>query len=291
MKTAFLGLGDYGSRLAARLVAGGTDVTLIARGERLAALQSEGLKSTKGFGGEEMHIENVSVTGDPSQVGDVDLLILSVKLYQLDQAAYDATPMIGSNTIVLPLFNGVEAPDRLNEILEHGHVLGVSTSPNLPIGEWSRGTSTSTEKAVSMFTDAGIEAVEDEGVFDKVWGKFIVFCGFASICAISRRSVSGVAEHPELKDISMAASMEAAAIGEKAGVSNPRAALKYMENLWDTFPNREWKPSTLQDLEAGKPLETDAGSGAASRLGRKYGVPTPVNDTIYAALKPFENGI
>lgn len=72
MKTAFLGLGDYGSRLAARLIDGGTDLTLIARGERLAALRTEGLKSTNGFGGDAMHIENVSATDDPSQVGVVD---------------------------------------------------------------------------------------------------------------------------------------------------------------------------------------------------------------------------
>ena len=291
MKTAFLGLGDYGSRLAARLIDGGTDLTLIARGERLAALRSEGLKSTKGFGGEAMHIENVSATDDPSQVGMVDLLILSVKLYQLDQAASDAAPMIGPETIVLPLLNGVEASDTLNEILEQGHVLGVATGPNLPIGEWPRGTSDATANVVSVFTDAGITASEDEDVFDKVWSKFIAFCGFASICAISRLPVSGVAEHPELKDLSMAAVNEVAAVGEKAGVSDPYAVLKLMENIWDEWPNREWKPSTLQDLEAGKPLEMDAGSGAASRLGRIYGVPTPVNDTIYAALKPYENGI
>lgn len=290
MKTAFLGLGDYGSRLAARLIDGGTDLNLIARGQRLADLKAHGLKSTKGFGGETMHIKDINVTGSPSEVGEVDLLILSVKLYQLDQAASDAAPMVGPDTILLPLFNGVESTDRLKKIFPESAVLAASTSQNLPIGEWPTGTSVATAKAVEVFNNAGMEAVEDENVFDKVWGKFIIFCGFAGICALSRCSVAEVNEHPELKDLSIAASQEAAEIGKKVGVSNPQVAMEYMNTLWDTFPNREWKPSLLQDLEAGRPLEMDAGSGAAARLGRQHGIPTPVNDAILAALKPFEQG-
>ena len=290
MKIAFLGLGDYGSRIAARLIDGGVEMTLIARGERFKALQSEGLKSTHGFGGEALHIQNVIASDNPSKVGIVDLLIISVKLYQLRQAASDAAPLVGPETIVLPLLNGVEAPDILNEVLENGHVLGASTSPNLPIGEWPRGTSDATAKVVKVFTDAGITASEDKNVIDEVWTKFSVYVGVAGTCAISRLPVSGVAEHPELRKLSIALTNESGAIAERAGISDPYAVAKNIDGGWDRFPNPELRPSLLQDLEAGKPLELDAGPATLSRLGREYGIPTPVNDTIYAALKPYEAG-
>src|SRR5262244_2191517 len=176
MRIAVVGVGDYGSRFAARLIQSGQDVTLIARGKTLERLKTEGLTATKDGFTSEMHIDAVNATNDPISVGPVDVVLMCVKLYQLDDAMEVASPLVGPNTTVLGFQNGVTAEDRLIQRFGAAHVVGVATgvaSVPLAIGEWPRGTSARTTAIVQVFRDADLNVVEHDNVMEPIWGKFL----------------------------------------------------------------------------------------------------------------------
>ncbi len=289
-RIAFLGVGNYGRRYAARLIKAGSDVTVIARGSTLETLQSDGLHIPAGpFQPEAETISEVNVTGNPSEVGEVDLLIMSVKLYQLDEACRDAAPLVGTSTTIVPLSNGVDAPDRVARHFGIERVIGASTSGPMGIGEWPTGTSERTQQVASLFAESGIKVEHSDRVIDHVWWKFIVFAGNAPICAVARQPVGGVAAVPETVQMAMDATFEITAIASKIGITNAEQVGRRMTEYWEKM-RPDFKPSMLVDLEAGRPLEMDAACATVVRLGEEHGVPTPVNRVLHAALKPYESG-
>jgi 2-dehydropantoate 2-reductase len=294
MRIAIVGVGDYGSRFAAWLIQSGQDVTLIARGKTLERLRTQGLTATKGTVTPAMHIDTVRATDDPTSVGPVDVVLMCVKLYQLDDAMEVASPLIGADTTVLGFQNGVTAEDRLIQRFGAAQVVGVATtlaSVPLTIGEWPRGTSARTRAIVQVFKEAGINVVESDNVLEAIWGKFIMVCGGA-VCALSRQSVGEVAKVPELRKLAVMAVAEAIELANAKGLSFGQEYITKYEKLVDEVAanNPAWRPSLLQDLDAGRPLELDAWSGDAVKIGQELGIPTPVNFAIYAGLKPYENG-
>ena len=178
MRIAVVGVGDYGSRFAAWLMQSGQDVTLIARGKTLKRLKTEGLTATKGTITPEMHVDNVNATDDPSSVGPVDLVLMCVKLYQLDDAMEVASPLVGPNTTVMGFQNGVTVEDRLIKRFGVERIVGVGASAGqvpLAIGELPRGKSTRTTEIVQVFKEAGgANVVEHENIMEAIWGKFII---------------------------------------------------------------------------------------------------------------------
>ncbi len=295
MRIAVVGVGDYGSRFAAWLIQSGQDVTLIARGKTLERLKTEGLTATKGTITPSVHIDNVNATDYPASVGPVDLVLMCVKLYHLDDAMEVASPLVGPNTTVMGFQNGVTAEDRLIRRFGAEHVVGVGASAGqvpLAIGELPRGTSTRTAEIVQVFKKAGgANVVEHDNVMEAIWGKFIIVCGGA-VCALSRQSVGEVAQVPELRQLASMAVTEAVALANAKGLSFGQGYITMADTQWDDIAvsNPAWRPSLLQDLDAGRPLELDAWSGGAVMIGRELGIPTPVNFAIYAGLKPYENG-
>lgn len=293
MRIAVVGVGDYGSRLAARLIHAGQDVTLIARGKTLERLQTEGLTTTPGGSTLQtaMHIDVVRATDNPTAVGPVDVVLMCVKLYQLDAAMEVASPLVGPHTTVLGVQNGVTAADRLSTRFGAERVVGVAPATALAIGEWPRGTSARTTALVQAFKDAGVNVVAHDNVMEAIWEKFIVVCGGA-VCALARQSVGALAQVPELCQLATMAEMEALALAQAKGLSiGPDSLAKadqYVERIVTTNP--AWRPSLLQDLDAGRPLELDAWSGGAVKIGQELGIPTPANFAIYAGLKPYEHG-
>ena len=293
MRIAVVGVGDYGSRLAARLIHAGQDVTLIARGKTLERLQTAGLTATQGGSTFQsaMHIDVVRATDNPTAVGPVDVVLMCVKLYQLDDAMAVASPLVGPHTTVLGLQNGVTAADRLSARFGAERVVGVASATALAIGEWPRGTSARTTTLVQTFKDAGINVVAHAHVIEAIWEKFIVVCGGA-VCALARQAVGALAQVPALRQFATMAETEALTLALAKGLSlGPDALAKadqYVERIVATNP--AWRPSLLQDLDAGRPLELDAWSGGAVKIGQELGIPTPANFAIYASLKPYEHG-
>lgn len=291
MHIAIVGVGDYGSRLAAWLITSGQDVTLIARGKTLERLQTTGLTTTQGSTTPAMHIDVVHATDNPTAVGPVDVVLLCVKLYQLEEAMAVTSPLVGPDTMVLGVQNGVTAEDRLITRFGAERVVGVAPAQPLAIGEWPRGTSARTTALVQAFKEAGANVVEHANVMEAIWEKFIVVCGGA-VCALARQSVGELAQVPELRQLATMAETEAIALAQAKGLSiGPDYLAKadqYLERIVATNP--AWRPSLLQDLDAGRPLELDAWSGGAVKIGQELGLATPANFAIYAGLKPYEHG-
>ncbi len=287
---AFLGVGDYGARFAARLIAANHDVTVLARGETFHRLHAEGLRIPAGpFQPEPLVLPDVRATDDPSTAGEVDYLIISVKLYQLDQACRDALPLIGPKTTVVPLCNGVDAPDRCAKHFGAEKVIGASTGGPMAIGEWPRGRSDRTELISDVFADSNIRVRHHASVIEPIWHKFAIFAGNAPVCAVSRQNVGGVSVVPELVELSMQATREITALAKRVGISDTDSDLVAMERYWREM-NPEFQPSMLKDILAGRPLELDAACRTVINLGAMYGTSTPANSFLYAALLPFENG-
>jgi 2-dehydropantoate 2-reductase len=198
MRFAVVGVGDYGSRYAARLIASGEDVTLIARGRTLERLKTEGIDSTQSTGFQEMRVEEVNATDDCASVGPVDVVLMCVKLYQLDDAMETASSLVGPDTAVLGFQNGLTGEDRLIARYGADRVVGVGTgvaSVPVSIGELPRGKSIRTNAIVQVFNEAGINVVEHENVNEAIWLKFIRICG-GSVTALSRLPIGEVAKIP-----------------------------------------------------------------------------------------------
>jgi 2-dehydropantoate 2-reductase len=241
-----------------------------------------------------MHIDTVRATDDPTSVGAVDVVLMCVKLYQLDDAMDVASPLAGPDTTVLGLQNGVTAEDRLIQRFGAEHVVGVGTtvaSVSLTIGEWPRGTSARTTAIVQVFKEAGINVVESDNVLQAIWGKCIVACG-GTVCALARQPVGGVVQVPALRQLASMAVTEAIALANAKGLAFGPESVAKADHLWDEIvaSNPAWRPSLLQDLDAGRPLELDAWSGGAVKIGQELGIATPANFALYAGLKPYENG-
>lgn len=294
MRIALVGVGDYGSRFAARLINSGQDVTLIARGKTLERLRTEGLTATKGSVSTAMHIDTVSATDDPTSVGPVDVVLMCVKLYQFDDAMEVASPLVGPNTTVLGFQNGVTAEDRLIERFGAERVVGVAASVAsvpLTIGELPGGTSERTRTIVQEFKAAEINIVEHENVMEAIWGKFIITSG-GTVCAHSSQSAGEVAKVPELRTLFSMAVSEAIELANAKGLPFGQEHLENANNVLEEIvaSNPAWRPSLLQDLDAGRPLELDAWSGGVVKIGQELGISTPANFAMYAGLKPYENG-
>lgn len=287
---AFIGVGDYGARFAARLIDADQDVRIIARGSTFNRLSAEGLNISAGpFQAEPLRLTELNITDDPSSVGTVDFLVISVKLYQLKQACISALPMVGPDTTVLPLSNGVDAPERCAAHFTSEKVIGASTSGPMAIGEWPHGTSRRTEHISSIFANSGIGVKHHNRVIEPVWHKFALFAGNAPVCAVSRQNVGGVSAVPELVELSMRATREITSIARRVGIPDTEADVFAMERYWrDMTP--EFQPSMLRDILTGKPLELDAACRTVIKLGGELGIPTPANSFLYASLLPFENG-
>lgn len=184
--------------------------------------------------------------------------------------------------------NGVTAADRLSTRFGAERVVGVAAPATaLAIGEWPSGTSARTTALVQTLKDAGVNVVAHDHVMEAIWEKFIVVCGGA-VCALARQSVGALAQVPALRQLATMAEMEAQAQGLSIGPDALAKADQYVERIVATNP--AWRPSLLQDLDAGRPLELDAWSGGAVKIGQELGIPTPANFAIYAGLKPYEHG-
>jgi len=219
---------------------------------------------------------------------------MCVKLYQLDDAMEVASSLVGPNTTVLGFQNGVTAEDRLIKHFGAAHVVGVGTglaSVPLTIGEFPHGMSARTSAIVQVFKEAGINVVESDNVLEAIWGKFIMVCG-GTVCTLARQPAGGVVQVPALRQLASMAVAEAITLANTKGLAFGPEFVTKADQLWDEMAasNPTARPSLLQDLDAGRPLELDAWSGGAVKIGQELGIPTPVNFAMYAGLKPYENG-
>ena len=302
MRIAIFGAGGIGGYLGGRLSQAGEEVVLIARGEHLQAIKEHGLRvdSIKG----DFVATPALATDNPTEAGPVDAVILGVKAWQVLDAAKAMRPMIGPETFVVPMQNGVEATAQLASVLGEksvvvglgglvsyivgpGHILHAGGEPYVSFGESDNSTSERTQNLLEAFKNAGVIANIPANIQAALWAKLALMAVNSGIGAITRvptgqwRSVAGSWK------MAQQVAQEVLAVAAGKGIAMPSDSLaSTVARLEASAPNST--SSMQRDLMEGRFSELEVQTGAVVRLGLEAGVPTPVNTFIYNSLLPQE---
>jgi 2-dehydropantoate 2-reductase len=295
--------GAVGGFFGGLLARSGQDVTFIARGAQLEAIRARGLAVKSPTIGD--FTVSGCATDNPREVGPVDLVLVGVKTYDLDAAAAQLEPLIGPETVVLPLQNGIEATDRIAravgpEPLLTGvaYVLTALEAPGVVkhiaqgmiiLGEPEGGPSPRVERVAEALRNAGISCETPSDIRVPLWAKFVLLTATGGVAALMRLAFGPIRECAEASELFRAAMQEADTVGRAHGVALPAGLVDGHWQIVCGLPASA-HGSMLQDLRAGRRLELEALNGSVVRLGQEVGVPTPLNFAVYAALKPYADG-
>lgn len=300
-----MGAGGVGGFLGAKLALAGNDVTFVARGAHLQALQLKGLELR---GVEPASVPEIHATDQPGNLVSPELILFCVKLYDTDTAAALLKPIAGPETTVLTLQNGIESSTALAAHFGPERILGgaayfpanitapgvvtylgkIADKPHIAFGEPGAGSSTRAEKIATVLREAGLVADVATDTERLLWEKFLLIAGTSAATSLCRMSIGGVRDDPDRRWLLRSAVVEAHEVATACGIVLDDGVVDAVIAALDGNP-ADGKSSQLVDLENGKRLELEGLSGAIVRRGLEHGVPTPVHRTVYAALKQFVN--
>jgi 2-dehydropantoate 2-reductase len=303
VRIAVVGTGGVGGYFGARLAAAGADVSFVARGAHLEAMRTNGLKVFSPLG--DIQLDHVKATDDPASIDQVDVVLFTVKLYDTAAACALLGPLIGPDTVVVTLQNGVDSVDLLTAAIGRSHVAGgvahvfaVIAEPGvirhtaldlIIVGELDGAQTPRLEQLHAMADQAGFECRLSGQIDMEIWLKFVRLSAFSGLTAVTRSPLGVIREDPDLLAMLQAAVMEGMAVAHAKQIPFPPNALADMFAHMATMPSQS-KSSMLEDLERGRPLELPWLSGAVLRLGRELGVETPIHRFITTVLSPFTQG-
>ncbi|CVK19112.1 MULTISPECIES: ketopantoate reductase family protein [Sporomusa] len=301
MKITVVGAGAIGGLFGSFLCKSGEEVTFVdINREHVAAIQAAGLIIERQSGTE---VLTVKATTNIEEAGTPDLIIFSVKAYDNQQAAEDCLKIVGPDTIVLTVQNGVGNVETLSAVLGAGRIIAGTTAfgctvlgpgrikpsetGSISIGELDGRITPRLERVVAAFTKAGVEMHTSQNVDSLIWTKLLVNVGINPLGAITLLTNGQLLEHEETK------SLQAAAVAEGAAVAKAKGIEFMTENILEhvrgvargTYNN---KASMRQDVERGSRTEVLAINGAIVAEGQKLGIPTPVNETLTKLVKAIE---
>lgn len=302
MRIAVIGAGGVGGYFGGKLAHAGIDTTFIVRGRTLAALRANGLRVDSVRG--DFTVPAVQATDDPSTVGQVDAVLIAVKAWQIPEAARALSPLLGPDTVVVPLENGLEGPAQLaatvgrehilggfcsivSYIVEPGHIRHSAAEPLVAFGELDHTRSPRVERLRAAFERARVDALTPADIQSAMWTKFLFIAPMSGLGALTRVPIGVWRSMPETRALAVAALHELLALAAARGVTFTDDTIDLTLARYDDLPP-EATASLQRDVMEGKPSELDAQIGAVTRMGRESGVPTPVHDVIYAALLPQE---
>jgi 2-dehydropantoate 2-reductase len=303
MRIAVFGAGSVGGYFGGRLAEAGQDVVFICRGDHLKAIQRDGLRVESVEGN--FIVQPARASGDPVAVGPVDAILVCVKAWQVPQAAGALRPMIGAQTIVVPLQNGVEAPSQLETVLDTGHVLGglcrimssvvapgqirhAGIDPYIAFGRLDKQQSQAAERLRDAFSRTRGVRVEIPGdIRVAMWRKFLLIAAWSGMGALTRSPIGLIRSQPETRQMLLQALQEIHAVAVAHRVALPREAVGETLAFIDGLPP-QGTASMQRDIIAGRPSELVSQSGAVVRLGREAGVEVPVHTFIYQSLLLLE---
>ena len=300
MKIAVMGTGGVGGYFGGLLARAGMDVAFIARGPHLEAIRRDGLAVTSDLSGD------FTVTGratdDTASVGPVDLVLYTVKMYHNPEAIPAVRPMLGPETVVLTLQNGVDNTDQLAAGLGREHVMAGTAAvlagierPGLvaqrgqmgriTFGEPGGGVSDRGRLLLEIFQAGSWNVELSPNAMRALWRKFIYLTGSATVNAATQITYGEMRAIPETRELIKLAWREIVAVARASGVDPGDDVLDWCEASLDAFP-AQGMTSLANDFKAGRLVELEGLTGTVVRLGREHGVPTPVHSTVYALLKP-----
>lgn len=298
-----MGTGAMGGYLGARLMTAGADVAFIARGANLAAIRAGGLQVASPLG--DVHVHPVVATDDPAAVGPVDVVLLGVKLYDVEVAVKVLQPLLGAGTGVVCLQNGIEAPDIVAR--HHGEARAVggvvminaelagpgaikhNALNHLTVGELDGRASPRLEALVALARASGIEAALSGDIRLELWRKFLLVATMGALSAMTRVELRRMRDEPDTWRLAEQGMREVVAVASAAGVALTGADIERTLALVRGM-SATWKGSLAFDLEQGRPLEVAWLSGAVCRLGEAAGIDTPFHRVALGVLKPHAAG-
>jgi 2-dehydropantoate 2-reductase len=304
LKVAIVGAGGTGAYYGGALARAGAEVTMIARGPHLEAIKKQGLQLNSVLLGD--FLIETPATDDMSSIGVVDLVIFAVKSWGTEAAIGTMSALVGDGTIIISTQNGIDSERQLSEAFGAEHVLGCTatvsakiTEPGvvvqgggpgtLVIGEMSGGPSDRVTNLVAQCVEAGLAASSNDNVELALWEKFTFISALSGMTALTRKGIGEIFAQESSTEMYLQVLSEVAAVGRAAGVG---LAEGLAENILATTQGRE--PFTIgsmgHDLIAGNPIEIGLLNARVVELGKEYGIATPANFAIEAALRPHEMG-
>ena len=295
MKIAMMGSGGVGGFFGGRLAKAGYDVSFIARGAHLAAMREHGLAIENEAQGD-IHVPEVHVTDDPRSLGPVDIVILSVKLWDTEAAAKSILPIVGPNTGVLSLQNGVIKDEILRRVLPESTVMGgvgyvathisrpgvihqVGTMQRIIVGEYDGHASERAKFLHEALVKSGVSAELSGDVRRAIWEKYVFLVGLSATTASMRSTIGPIRSNPQTRAFLLALMREVVAVGRAHGVALPEDYAEARLEFADGLP-ADMTSSMAHDLEGGNPLEVNWLSGGVVKLGKEKGIPTPANGAV-----------
>ena len=303
MQIAVFGTGAVGGYFGGRLAQVGEDVQFIARGGHLAAIREHGLSVASVEG--DFVIQPARVTDEPSAVGAVDVVLLGVKAWQVAEAAEAMRPLVGSRTLIVPLQNGIDAPELLLEVFGATHVLGglcrvmayvatpghirhIGAAPYIAFGELDGSSSQRTEALRQAFSRArGVTAEIPSDIRTAMWSKFLFIAAMSGVGALTRAPIGVIRSEPESRRLLQRALEEIYAVAVGNRIALPADSVEKTLAFIDTLPP-DGTASMQRDIMQGRPSELESQVGAVVRLGERLGIEVPLHRRIYAALLPLE---
>ena len=301
MKIAIIGTGGVGGYFGGKLAKAGYDVTFLARGEHLKAIQQNGLtvKSIKG----DFKVDSVKATDRIDTIGLVDLLILGVKAWQVKDISYVLKTIIHKDTVVLPLQNGVLAVDELKESIKKENIIGglcriiskidspgvinhFGIEPTIIFGELDNSKTERLYKIKTVFDSAEIKGVISDDIIADLWKKFIAIC-VSGLLAVTKTTYGELRDLKETRQLMIELLSEIYNLSQKIGVKIESDFLDKTVSFIDSFPY-DSTSSLARDVWEGKPSEIEYQNGTVVKLALKYGIDIPVNRFVYNCILPMD---
>ena len=301
MKIAIIGTGGVGGYFGGKLAKAGYDVTFLARGEHLLAIQQKGLivKSILG----DFTIDPVKVTDRIDTIGLTDLVILGVKAWQIKDISKELLTIIKKDTTVLPLQNGVMAAEELRESINKENIIGglcriiskidapgvithFGMEPSIIFGELNYSGTERIELIKNIFDKSGINSQISDDITADLWKKFIGIC-VSGLLAVTKTTYGELRELNETRQLMIEMLKEIYLLSQKIGMNIEDGFVEKTISVIDTYPYGSTS-SLTRDVWEGRPSEIEYQNGAVVRLGEKYGVDTPVNRFVYYTILPME---
>jgi len=300
MRIVVMGTGGIGGFCGAKLAVKGAAVLFIARGEHLNTMQRSGLKLLSALG--DVTLDRVTATDNPAGQGPADIVLFTVKGPDTD-AAIELIAVVGRETGIICFQNGVEGVDKLAArfgkravlpgatnttaiIGSPGTICHVGKSNSFTFGEWNGELSKRAVSYRDLAQAAGVNTQISSNALLDIWTKYVAAAGAMSVTCLARLPVRACMDTPETRELAIEAMQEIISLAKARSIEVPRDTIDRVLSFGATL-DPTWKTSMLTDLEAGKVIEAESIFGAAQRMGREAGVPTPVLSVAYRALKHY----
>lgn len=302
MRIAVMGAGAVGGYFGARLAASGVDVTFIARGEHLKAMRQDGLRVKSIQGDLEIHSEFVASS---DRIAPVDLVLFAVKSQDTEEAARSLAPFMGASTAVLSLQNGVDNADKIARLwggdrslaavayiaarISAPGVIEHSGGGRITLGSLHPGGQENALAVHSMLAQAKISCDVSSSIREVLWQKLAWSAPFCALSCLLHMTVGDILGSASLEALVRGCIDEVRDAARCRGIDLPASTAQ--DVLSSSIALRDVKPSMLQDLEAGKPLEHEALNGIVVRILQQAGRRAPINEILYAALKRIDQDL